>query len=75
MTAALAQRWGHLQPVPGGPSGGSAFRSTLDSLAVTNQSCKPKDKLYIAALADFYTKGKGPDNKPMTDEQVGYRAT
>ena len=72
MKAALGQRWEHLQASPGGgpSSDGSAFRSTLDALAGANQWCKPKDKLYIAALADFYTKGKGPDNMPMSDAQV-----
>ena len=40
---------------------------------VSAGTCKGKDRcrLHIAALNTYYTTGKGPDNKMMSEEQVG----
>ena len=44
--------------------------STVLLLAQANSSCKAKDRLHIEALTNYYTRGKGPDNKPMSEDEV-----
>ena len=50
---------------------GVSFLSTLTHLAKYAATKKPKHKHdYIAALANFFSKGKGPNGNPMSDDQV-----
>ena len=70
----LQQRWSHLQAPgisPAHSAAGGSFLSTLTKIIQIMARTKAKKKTeFIAPLADFFSRGKGPDNKPMTDDQV-----
>ena len=70
----LQQRWSHLQAPgisPAHSAAGGSFLSTLTKIIRNMARTKAKNKTeFIAPLADFFSRGKGPDNKPMTDDQV-----
>ena len=74
LTSAIQQRWSHLSEGVEGmsPEHRACIPRFLSMLKQSASQNKTKHKTeFVAALADYFSKGKGPDNKPMTSDQVG----